>query len=86
MRLLGHGIRKYAAYYVDHSIAHMTLEWTKQSQPYDIIVELWWEDETWENLQAYFQTPEGRQIPEDETLWLDQESLVTMVTEHYQLV
>ena len=85
-RLLGSGMSKYVAYYVDHAVAHMTLEWTQVPPPCDIIVEIWWKDETWKNLDAFFKTPEGRQIPEDETHWLDQESLITMVTQQYQII
>jgi len=84
--LLGHGMRRYVAHYVDEAVAHMTLGWTQVPPPYDIIVEIWYEDETWENLEAFFATPEGRRIPEDEKHWLDQESLITMVTEQYQII
>ena len=85
-RLLGHGIGKYMAHYVDDSVAQMSTKWTQLSPQCDIIVELWWEDDTWNSLSAYFKTPEGKQIPEDEKNWLDQESLITFVVHQYQII
>ncbi len=85
-RLLGHGMRRYIAHYVDHTIAKMSTGWAEVPSKWDIIVEIWWEDETWKGLSDYFKTPEGSQIPEDEKHWLDQKSLITMACHEYQII
>jgi len=85
-RLCGHGMRRYIAHYVDQTVAKMSTDWTELPQQWDIVVEIWWEDETWDGLSDYFKTPEGKQIPEDERLWLDREGLITMVCHEYQII
>jgi len=85
-RLCGHGMHRYVAHYVDQTIAKMSTGWTEVPSQWDIVVECWWEEETFKNLEAYFKTPEGSQIPEDEKHWLDQGSLITMVCHEYQII
>ena len=85
-RLLGRGLHEYVAYYINETYAHVSIGGAKVQPPYDMVVEIWLDDETWQNLGTFLKTPEGRKIPEDETHWLDQESPVTLVVEENVII
>ena len=84
--LLGQSMHRYIAHYVDHTVAKISTDWTEVPPRWDIVVESWREDEAWKGLADYFKTPQGRQIPEDEKLWLDQGSLISLVCHEYQII
>ena len=75
---VGQGIQLYEAYYV---YAANYTRGKDTTPPYEIVDFTWYEGKTWEDIGQFFKTEEGRQLAEDETRWLDQQSAITMVVD-----
>ena len=80
-------LKRYAAYYLNEVVMGRTVEGAVTELPFDVVVEMWWEDEAWKYFIGEFQaTPEGRKIAGDNRGFLDLEDFVLFVVEDNVIV
>ncbi len=83
---LGRSIKKYVGHYPEQAQGWtMSPDGTPKGiaveSPYDVIAELWFDEDTYKNLGEFRKSPEGRAINQDEGNWMDRKKMVTIVFE-----
>ncbi len=77
VNLLGKQLKKYIAYYVDY-----TFNLEKGAMPdraYDFIIFACFNNDTWQGMDAWCKTPEGKKITEDEEHFADRKAGVALM-------
>lgn len=75
----GPRIKRYVAYYLNEVATVATIERAATELPFDMVVEIWWEDDAWNNLSEYAKGPEFKKIIESEIAHINLEKVIPLI-------